>query len=486
MRSLSTTKIRYREVSTTTTTNASAYIYNPRSSDAESSSVAAATAAATAALLNEITSTPLDDLLSTAWVRHHLYMIGSDIIRLKLYQKLTHLIDMGGGPLVKNLVYDLTTFLKRELGSNNRHSSSPPPATSTAQQLRDLVFFGPNIASINGDSIYSRYNIPDFRWLYITVGYMVLSQRKELTDDMTDQILQIYINSRNAPYLSGGSGTGTSVDREKGIILDLAKDYYEQVPINYKKLYTKNVTRYITLHETKDYHIVLPLLPRLHNKENLVKSLIHKELYRAWIDPEHQFSQRLTSLGVDVEDSSTKATLKYELSFLDGLGDLYLARESSNLLYKFGGVPPTTENNDDSFGTRTYNQLRIILSTNTLLSKLTVAYKLHQGLGDKRVYRLLRKSYVPNMHRWEDPEFDDEDSKRYEQEFLADYFEQYIGALYLEQPEVAQNWILQIYENILLLISDVHKLTGKDKKKCSQPYNYRAWSVDVIGRNIWR
>lgn len=425
----------------------------------------------TDAITNAATSiAPLDVLLDTAWVRHHLYMIGSDLVRLTLYQKLSHLIEFGGGPVIKNLVYEMSSFLKQELGSDRSLT------TTAAQQLRDLVYFGSNVGVV-APAVYRRYNIPDFRWIYITIGYMVISQPNDLAEDVINRVIDIYINTRNSPYLS-------KTRAEPSTIVSVAKDYYKHVPINYNKLYSNTKSRYITLQETKDYKIMLPPLPRLKNKETLVKALIHKELYRAWLEPNHKFAQRLLELNVDLDDSSTKDTLKYELSFLDGLGDLFLARESSNLLYKFKGVPPLDDNG--TFSTRTYNQLRIILATNTLLSKLAIAYKLHEGLSDKRVHDLLIKSYVPNIGKWEDPDFNDDDCRRYEQEFLADYFEQYIGALFLEQPEVAQHFILEIYENILRLISDVHKLTGKERKKFHHPYDYRAWSVDVIGRNIWR
>ncbi|CAH2353352.1 hypothetical protein CLIB1423_10S03070 [[Candida] railenensis] len=467
MRNLSTSKIRFREVPRTTNEYRAA--------------------APTDVIIPS--STPLEDLLSTAWVRHHLYMIGSDLIRLKLYQKLTHLIDFGGGPLIKNIVFDLSTFLKRELGSASSLSKTPNNvrginnSESIADQLRELAYFGSNVDGVE-ESIYTKYNIPDFRWLYITLGYMVMSQPKVRTDEMTDQIIDIYIKSKNAPYLHNGSESKQESDSAS--ILNATKEYYMEVPINYDKLYDTSTTRFITLHETKDYHIELPPLPKLHNRENLVKALIHKELYRALIEPEHTFAKKLLDLNIDLNSPSTKDTLKYELSFLDGLGDLYLARESSNLLYKFRGVPPLNPSGDDTFGTRTYNQLRIILSTNTLLSKLTIAYKLHEGLVDTGVHNLLTTSYVPNMDRWEEDDFEDDDSKRYEQEFLADYFEQYIGALFLEQPEVAHSFISSIYENVLLSISDVHTLITKRKRKYNLSYNYRAWSVDVIGRNIWR
>ena len=415
-------------------------------------------------------SVPLNDLMNTAWMRHHLYMVGSDLFRLKLYEKLSNIIKTGGGPMVKSLVFEMTSFIRSELGHLNKGRLSE-------SQLKDIAFFGSNLGVIEPE-IYEKYNIPEFRWLYITVGYLMLTPQEELSDEIIEKVISIYMKSRNTCSLLAGS------NQELDKLMDLVADYFDRVPINYKLIYnTPPKDLYISLHETKDYHIMLPPLPKLKNRENLVKSLIHKELYRAWLLPDHFFAEGLKNAGIDLDPATLKGKLKYELSFLDGLGDLYLAQESSHLLYRFRGVP--AQEGDGIFGTRTYNQLRVILQTNTLLSQLTVAYNLHKGLEDKKVQDLLMGEYTPNIDNWDNPDLDNE-VRRYEQEFLADYFEQYVGALYLEQPEVALKFILQIYENTLRLISDVHRLSEKERKKLSQSYNYRAWCVDVIGRNIWR
>lgn len=118
-----------------------------------------------------------------------------------------------------------------------------------------------------------------------------------------------------------------------------------------------------------------------------------------------------------------------------------------------------------------------------MLSELALAYNLHKGLDDVVVFKLLRKSYVPHLNQWKNSnsKFDNDEVRGYEQEFIADYFEQYVGALFLEQPEVAQGWITEIYENILLLISDVQVSAGT-----SRNYDYNAWSVDVIGRSLYK
>lgn len=413
---------------------------------------------------------PLDVLLNTAWIRNHLYMIGSDLIRLRFYQKLSHLIEHGGGPLIKNLVFDLSAFIRRELAPASPHAGG----NTSAKELRELLFAGTDLVALRASA-----NISDFRWLYITVGYMLLSNSTGITEQVSDRIIEVYIKSRNAPYLR------TTVSEKRGDVAKikvLAKKFYLEVPINTDRIYQPK-ERYISLYETKGYRVKLPPLPKLANKENLVKSLIHKELCRAWLNPTHELASRLHQLGIDPSCAATRDTLKHDLSFLDGLGDLYLARESSKFLYKFSAVAPAAPAND-RFGTRTYNRIRKVLGTNTLLSKLAVAYELHEGLGDDAVATLLHESYVPNIGLWGDPTCDN-DTKRYEQEFIADYFEQYVGALFLELPDKAHAWVLKIYGNVLQVIIDVHRVTGRDRKKFAHSYDYRAWSVDIIGRNIW-
>lgn len=423
---------------------------------------------------NVLIPTKLDNLLSTSWIRHHLYTLGYDIVKLQLYQKFSHLLTAGGGGIIKTVVFDLSAFIKRELKPNDMQST-------TAQQLRDLVYFGSNsnyyLANTTNEEqkIYNRQSISDFRWFFIAVGYMIVSQSDNNIDDITDKIINIYINSNNNRILEDATRRENDINLK---VLELAKEYYQSVPINHEKLYG-NEPKYITMFETKNYRINLPPLPKIHNRELLAKSLMHKELYRGLLDPKHQFSKELKQRNINL-DKGAYNIIKYDLSFLDGLGDFYLARESSNLLYKYRGLP---NDNPGQFGRKSYNLLRTILATNTLLSELALAYNLHQGLDDVIVFKLLRKSYVPNLNQWKNsnPNFDNDDARRYEQEFIADYFEQYVGALFLESPDIAQKWIAEIYENVLLLISDVHRPTGQLKN-----YNYSAWSADVIGRSLFK
>lgn len=424
---------------------------------------------------NLLIPSQLNNLLGTSWIRHHLYTLGHDIVKLQLYQKFSHLLTVGGGGIIKTVVFDLSSFIKRELKPNDMNSN-------TAQQLRDLVYFGSNSNNYPSEVIYespklsNRHSISDFRWFFIAVGYMIVSQSENNIEDITDKIVNIYINSNNNRIIEDYNQQDDAGNMK---ILELMKQYYDSVPINRARLYS-NEPKFITMFETKDYKILLPPLPKIHNKELLAKSLMHKELYRGLLDSKHTFSKELKRRNITLAQLAYNI-IKYDLSFLDGLGDFYLARESSNLLYKYRGSP--NDSSSIQFGRKSYNLLRTILATNTLLSELALAYNLHKGLDDVVVFKLLRKSYVPHLNQWKNSnsKFDNDEVRGYEQEFIADYFEQYVGALFLEQPEVAQGWITEIYENILLLISDVQMSAGT-----SRNYDYNAWSVDVIGRSLYK
>lgn len=417
----------------------------------------------------------LDSLLSTSWIRQHLYILGLDIVKLQLYQRFSHLLTVGGGGIIKTVVFDLSSFIKRELKLNDVSSD-------TAQQLRNLVYFGSNSSHYiesrtpQDSKIYNRHSISEFRWFFIVVGYMIVSQSDSKIEDLTDKIINIYINSSKNRIFED---VNQQEDGSDSKVLELIKEYYQKVPINNEKLYN-DVPKFITMFETKDYRIDLPPLPKIHNKELVAKCLMHKELYRGLLDPKHEFAKELKHRNIRL-DRKAYNIIKYDLSFLDGLGDFYLARESSKLLYKYRGVP----NGDVSyqFGRKSYNLLRTILSTNTLLSELALAYNLHQGLSDPVVFKLLRRSYVPSLNQWRNSNTNckDAEARRYEQEFIADYFEQYVGALFLEQPDVAQKWITEIYESVLFLISDVHRIPGTEER-----YDYNAWSTDVIGKSLYK
>lgn len=422
----------------------------------------------------DLLATPhLEVLLSSSWVRHHLYILGYDIVKLNLYQKFSHLLSVGGGGFIKNVVFDLSAFIKRELAAE-------PGAGTSAQQLIDLMDLGPKLAlqateaqNPKHTQVFSRYRIPAFRWFFILVGYMLMHRPDSEFHDLTDRIVDIYMQLTQNELVSAPQ-TGSRL--EDAALIAVCNHYFDTVEVDYDLLFSSSKDFHITMH-LNDYKIELPPLPRVRDKRLLLKALMHKELVGALLQPQNAFLKEIAAQKLAFDRSSCNI-IKYDLSFLDGLGDFYLARESSNLLYKLRCMQPFLE--DDSFGRKTYNLLRTILATNTLLSKIAVAYNLHRGLKDQMVMDELNSEYISHVDEWNDPHVN-KDVVKYEQEFVADYFEQYVGALFLDQPEVAQDWITEIYENILFLISTTHRVTCKS---LAIKYNYRAWSIDVIGRSI--
>ncbi|SGZ57561.1 CIC11C00000001770 [Sungouiella intermedia] len=392
------------------------------------------------------------EMLLSAWLRHHLFILGFDKLKLHAYKKLSSLISQGGGGVIKNVVFDMSLFVKREWNNN----------------LDLLQHVAPDL-TLN-------LNMLDFKWFYISVGYMMLTQPESKVELLTDKVVNFYLD------LGGGHLLlDAPIGNTEKQILKLAAKYYKSVKINYRALYDPNLDpRFITVGEgTSAVTICLPDLPKINSKHLLAKALLHKELYRAVFLVDHPFCQSLMRQNISINRSALNV-IRYDLLFLDGLGDFFLATESSEFLYKFRSLKPYSE--DASFGKKTYTLLKTILATNTLLLRLAVAYNLHTALDDNIVSGLLNDSYIPYISSGmvsNDPLV-----MKYEEEFVADYFEQYVGALYLEQPEVAKEWINILFERILFLISDSYKVIHRRRKLLASHYDYRAWSVDVIGRSI--
>lgn len=395
------------------------------------------------------TAIPTEMLLS-AWLRHHLFILGFDKIKLHAYKKFSSLISQGGGGVIKNVVFDMSLFVKREWSSN----------LELLEHVATDLMLGQNMS--------------DFKWFYISVGYMMLTEPESKIESVTDKVVDFYL------LLGGGHLLlDTPIGRTEKQILKLSAKYYKSVKIDYRTLYDPNLhPRFITVGDSA-WSIKLPPLPKISSKHLLAKALLHKELYRAVFLTEHHFCKSLMSQNISI-DRSALNVIRYDLSFLDGLGDFFLATESSEFLYKFRLLEPYSE--DNSFGKKTYTLLKTILATNTLLLRLAVAYNLHTALQDEIVSDMLKESYIPFVSSnavSENPLV-----MKYEEEFVADYFEQYVGALYLEQPEVAKEWINVLFERILFLISDSYRVVHRRKKLLACHYDYRAWSVDVIGRSL--
>lgn len=395
---------------------------------------------------------PIDNYLSRSWLRQHLYYLGLDNIRLKSYQRLSQFINNGG--TIKSIVSNISTFINNEMSHNQTNS-----------QLKHLMYFYNNDLILN-----DVHNISQCKLFFIFVGYMMLHKSDKL-DEFTEKLISIYLESNDMTNINYNALT------EHKSVLSLVNNYYDSCDVNHELLFNKT-SKKINLFITKDISIEIPPLPPLRNKRLLVKSLIHKELYRALLDPGHKVYSTLTQNGI-VPNDDVKQIIRNDLSLFDGLGDYYLSKESSNLLYQFKNSKPYSH--ETSFGKKSYTLLKTILATNTLLSRLALCYNLHQGLDDHTINILFRDSYVPYLNDWKDLDYEScTKDYKYEQEFIADYFEQYVGALFLEQPFVARDWINEIYQNILFLISDVHILPSRSLIQ----YDYHSWGLDVIGRKL--
>lgn len=405
-----------------------------------------------------ISTIPIEAYMSRSWLRQHLFYLGFDQIRLLSYQKLSRYIGTNAGGVIKSLVSDVSTFINEELNGNSRNSDA-------AKKLKTLMY-DDVVPKIGG-------NISECKLFFMVAGYMILNHTERL-DDFTDKLIKIYMESKRLEFKSYNNMN----DQFTVQVLELINRHYDTCAINYDKLYT-TTPKSLSLFITKHIRVELPPLPRIYNKRLLTKSLVHKELYRGFIDPNHPFYSVL--LEHDLDPIETRSVIRNDLSFYDGLGDYYLSQESSNLLYHFKHSVPY--NHETSFGRKSYTLLKTILATNTLLSRLALAYNLHEGLNDPIVNGLFRDSYVPLVNEWKDLDFDicqESNPFRYEQEFIADYFEQYVGALFLEQPNVAQMWIHEVYENLLFLIGEDHRIPSKSAFQ----YDYNSWGVDVIGRRL--
>lgn len=393
-----------------------------------------------------IISPELNSLLGIPWIKCHLCNLGADLLRFKSYRKLNNLLFAGGAGVIKAVVHDMTTFIRKELNLDSE----------TAKQLRELI--GNAIAE---HQLTSNYNIGTSKWLYILPGYLQLSNQD--VDDFIDKIIDIYLNTRRPTYLSLQP---TQEPQEMEILL-VFRNYFHDVTINELVLFSSR-PKYITLHETNDSKIFLPPLPRIQNRELLAKALMHKESYRGLLKPSHAVATTLSAMGYPLNPKSY-TVVRYELSFLDGLGDFFLARESSKLLYQI------YSSDIYRIHSHIYNLIKIMLVTNTVLSKLTLAYNLHRGLNDDILNNTIANEYVPYyVTGKEHPYMDAEETRVYEEEFLGDYFEGYVGALFLELPEVAETFVHEIYASILKTIT----------RTLPPDVTYANWTTGIMGRSL--
>ncbi|OBA24318.1 hypothetical protein METBIDRAFT_77139 [Metschnikowia bicuspidata var. bicuspidata NRRL YB-4993] len=385
----------------------------------------------------------------TAWIRHNLFLLGYEKVRFYAYQKLSPLAIQKGGGFIKCVVADLNSFVKREWASEGE----------LFLKICSSVHF------------FEDANIPDLRLFFTSVGSMMLSGKEKNVRIITDELLELYIEK-----LRGKISLDTPASKSERQILKISTNYYQTCKINYRTLYDPKIgPRSITIGD-RTFSIKLPPLPQISSKQLLARALLHKEMYPALMLPGHTVHDQLSRSQILMAPATAKV-LRYDLLFLDGLGDLLIASESCQILYQFRLLHPYSS--DTSFGKKTFTLLKNILGTNSLLLRLATAYNMHLALEDPTVSTLLRESYIPQTFAKATA---DTDIGQYEEEFLADYFEQYSGALFLDLPEAAKEWLSELFERILALISDTYRINHR--RDANALFDYRAWSVDVIGRSI--
>lgn len=394
------------------------------------------------------------EVINSAWFRTHLSVLGIYNFKLYAYQKLGGLSGQYGGGFLKQTVEKLIRFAREEWTQKDhlmKHVQSG---------LGQYDFFTSKL---------------DSKLFYTAVGLLSFMEHEQ------GNSIQLLTNELVDAYLKRGGGQLSLAEPNtlEKRVLKVASEYYKSVKINYRNLYDPLLNlRWVSIADGAA-GITVPPLPQVKSKHLLARALLHKELYLALLLPEHQVHSNLVKKGIQINPETLKI-IRNDLLFLDGLGDYLIATEASAFMYKFRILQPFSE--DESFGRKTYHSLRLILGTNTLLLHLALVYNLHAALEDSVVNLLLCEAYIPNLTAGRF-------SKRtprigYEEEFAADFFEQYVGALYLENPTAAKNWLNDLFERILFLISDEYRIIQRRKKKRIVRYDYQAWSVDVIGRVV--
>ncbi|KAI5959592.1 uncharacterized protein KGF55_005236 [Candida pseudojiufengensis] len=407
-------------------------------------------------------------LQSDKHIKYHFHSLGGDFIRLSSYRKFKQLFTVGGGSLIKEIVFDLSTFLKRELNDEK---------SGVHLELKNFLTSNNSILK-KKEKIWClcdhQFGLKN--WLYIIFGYMLQTYNEEEVHECLDDIIQMYLNARKNRL----SPDEIRIIRDERDIftLNAFQNYIDNVRIREDLLYgSSSMSRFVSFTEANNKKIYLPPLPRIHNRELLVKALMHKEFYRVLLDPRHKFAKTMKSNNYDLSPSEYGIVRK-EISFLDGLGDFFLAQETSKLIYDLC-TTTSTENLSSlnlNVNSTTYNLIKTILATNTLMSKLTKCYNLYEGLNDPIINTRISDEWVPYTTQGKLVDGKDLNEVRiYEEEFLGDFFESYMAALLIEQPNIAKAFIREIYKRLLSVITET----------LPPQVTYQNWTMNILGRNIY-
>lgn len=367
--------------------------------------------------------------------KHHLYVLGHDKVKLEVYRRVAPRVSGGGGQ-AKSVVCDMARFVKQGWKED-----------AVREELVEWL-------AVPTKS--------DPRWFYVVVGQAMVTEPEQALA-AADTLVDIYLRQRRDARIAEEAGA-SALQRRVSRVVSL---YCRHARIRYRDLYdSRTFPKTISVCDPS-FSVHLPALPQIRLKLLLTRALLHKELYRALMLPLHSVGRQLA------DAPGMSQAVRHDLLFLDGLGDYFLAVESLALLYHLRTHGPFLD--DCTFRKRTYTLLKVMLSTNTLLLRIAVAYGLHTALDDELVAETLQE-YVPLTLRGEP-------GGRYEEEFVADYFEQYVGALYMEQPQVARAFIGELFEAIVLLIPDSYKVFHR-RKPSAYHINYKGWTLDVLGRAL--
>ncbi|KAI5953285.1 hypothetical protein KGF54_002656 [Candida jiufengensis] len=403
-------------------------------------------------------------LQSDKQIKYHFHSLGGDFIRLSSYRRFKQLFTVGGGSLIKEIVFDLSTFLKRELNDEK---------SGIHLELKNFLTSNNSILQ-KREKIWClcdhQFGLKN--WLYIIFGYMLQNYNEEEVHECLDDIIKMYLNARKNRL----SPDEVRIIRDERDIFTLKtfKNYIDNVGVQEELLYGSSITRFVSFTEANNKRIYLPPLPKIHNRELLVKALMHKEFYRVLLDPRHQFAKVMKSQNYDLLPNEY-GIIRKEISFLDGLGDFFLAQETSKLIYDLC-TTTTTSTLNLNVNSTTYNLIKTILATNTLMSKLTKCYNLYQALDDPIINTRISDEWIPYTTLGKLlPEKDLNEVRIYEEEFLGDFFESYMAALLIEQPATAKKFIREIYKRLLSVITET----------LPPQVTYQNWTMNILGRNIY-
>ncbi|KAI3402599.2 hypothetical protein KGF56_004691 [Candida oxycetoniae] len=176
----------------------------------------------------------------------------------------------------------------------------------------------------------------------------------------------------------------------------------------------------------------LPPIPKFHNQ------ILYKFFGISLVVPDFELYEK-------------NKTLKRLVENLDVLGDTVLKRYSAEFLIHYSKMNPNFKWNMDDLH---------FLNTNIIFNRLSLAYKLHEGVTNVKYREYMRKIIT-------------EKSLDIANEMLGDIFERLVAILYLDEPETCRNWMFEIYNCILEnLKTTKQKVEFIDKQKYLTLYQY--------------